>query len=68
MVETKTRCPKCGEIEQVEITRTWDNYIQNVPRTIDIKTYPKLIEVYCNTCGKVSLIGVESEGHTSSAK
>lgn len=54
----KIKCPKCGEIEQVEITKTWGGTL--VPNNL-------MFELYCNTCGKVSIVS-GTEGHTSSAK
>lgn len=50
----KAKCPKCGEIEQVEITKTWGT--KEFPKFLFM---PEKIEIYCNTCGQVSIIDVE---------
>jgi len=48
----KIKCPKCGEIDKVavEITATWSTV--NVKKT----------ELFCNTCGQVSIISSTDSG------
>lgn len=55
------KCPKCGEIEQVEITKTW-GYSPALLKE------PLKQEIYCNTCGQVSIIDVDTSSHTDEAK
>ncbi len=66
MTDLKTKCPKCGESSEhmLEITQTWGSSWDKV----NIPVQPTRIEVYCNTCGQVSIINVEIENHTVSAK
>lgn len=59
---TKAKCPKCGEIEQVEITKTWGHQLT----LLDANRVKK--EIYCNTCGQVSIIDADTSSHTDGAK
>lgn len=58
----KIKCPKCGEIEQVEITKTWGDYQSLGTYTTsdgDLHRIPKIPvknEIYCNTCGQISIV------------
>ena len=70
----KAKCPKCGEIEQVEVTKTWGqiclfklNPYCLYPTCSCPENMSKL-EIYCNTCGQVSIIDGDTSSHTSEAK
>ena len=65
------KCPKCGEIEQVEITKTWGHRNAGLYAllTLDVsKMNPVKQEIYCNTCGQVSIIDADTSSHTDEAK
>ena len=63
----KAKCPKCGEIEQVEITKTWGFQVAELLKQANDEFYSKT-EIYCNTCGQVSIIDGDTSSHTDEAK
>jgi uncharacterized Zn finger protein len=39
-IPKQIKCPKCGDFRQTEVTKTWGTRI----------------EIYCETCGKISIV------------
>jgi uncharacterized Zn finger protein len=74
VTDQKVKCPKCGEIEQVEITKTWGSstyahqYWKKGILVNSTVTTPIKQEIYCNTCGQVSIIDEETSDPSTSER